>query len=645
MREKVLITMLLISTLMFTDVVVAKEKATQSTDFIQFSSQSEDTTENSSGTDTFGSTIEGNAIEYTDSSSTMTEESQSKEIPEISLEAFPSDKSRSDLYEVIQPPVQRSGRAASLTLPDIAHNNSNTPTKDFIDISSHNGLISVSDYQFMKNNGVKSVVVKLTEYTTYRNPYAASQIANAQAAGLNVHAYHYSWFTTSAEATKEADYFAKYATELKLPKSAIMVNDIEEPKIKDNKNHTQNSQAFADRLRQLGYSNVQHYIGLNWINEGRINAKTLGEKNVWVAAYPYNPTKTQLYTAYGAWQWTSRVFYPGITNPFDMSSDYANKFSNVQPQGPYISLNQYLTVTKSNSSIWQNFSWKISGNTTNFINKTLLAKGKYNHSNGKTYYSVYDNKDVWQGYVESNVGVLSSESSGVWQSYGKYVTVTGNGYNTWSDFSWRLRNPSEKIIGKKLLAKGRYHHFNGASYLSLYDSNGKWQGYINSRACSTDITQQGPAVRENFYVTINKKNYSIWQNFSWKQLRSSNQVLNTTFNVKISYKHSNGSHYYSLYDSKGKWYGYINSTGTEKAAGAEGIYIRNGSKVQIKSKNYNLWSNFSWKKRHSSSQFLNESFVARGQYNHINGAIYYSVYSTSGKWYGYINANACRIIN
>lgn len=466
MKKKFFVTVFFISTFMFADAVLAEEKDMQSTESVQVSSQSNEIINDSSGMDSSSNIIVENtegSVESTDSSTIATEDSQSKELPEISLEAFPSDVSRSDLYEVIQPTIRRSARAAVLTLPDIAHNNSNTPTKDFIDVSSHNGIISVSDYQFMKNNGVKAVVVKLTEYTTYRNPYAASQIANAQAAGLNVHAYHYSWFTTSTEAIKEAEYFANYATELGLPKSAIMVNDIEEPKIKDNKNHTQNSQAFANRLKQLGYSNIQHYIGLNWINEGRINAKTLGEKNVWVAAYPYNPSKTQLYTAYGAWQWTFRVFYPGITNPFDMSSDYANKFSNIQPQGPYIPLNQYITVTKANSSVWQNFSWKVKGNTNNLINKTLLAKGKYNHSNGKTYYSIYDNKDVWQGYVESNVGILSTERSGVWRSYGKYVTVTREGYNTWSDFNWNLRNTSEKIVGKKLLAKGRYFHFNGAT--------------------------------------------------------------------------------------------------------------------------------------------------------------------------------------
>lgn len=54
------------------------------------------------------------------------------------------------------------------------------PRVDFINISSHNGEISVEQFQKMKNMGIKGVVVKLTEGTTYKNPLAPSQITNAK---------------------------------------------------------------------------------------------------------------------------------------------------------------------------------------------------------------------------------------------------------------------------------------------------------------------------------------------------------------------------------------------------------------------------------------------------------------------------------
>ena len=60
-----------------------------------------------------------------------------------------------------------------------------------MDVSSHNGDISVEDYRVLANKGVGGVVVKLTENTWYNNPNAASQIRNAQAVGLQVSTYHF----------------------------------------------------------------------------------------------------------------------------------------------------------------------------------------------------------------------------------------------------------------------------------------------------------------------------------------------------------------------------------------------------------------------------------------------------------------------
>lgn len=97
----------------------------------------------------------------------------------------------------------------------------------FIDISSHNGVISVSEFLSLKSQGITGVVVKLTEGTSYTNPYASSQISNAQAAGLKVSAYHYSHYEAAAEAKAEAQYFVSVAKSLGLSSSTVMVNDME----------------------------------------------------------------------------------------------------------------------------------------------------------------------------------------------------------------------------------------------------------------------------------------------------------------------------------------------------------------------------------------------------------------------------------
>ncbi|WP_274598433.1 GH25 family lysozyme [Weissella confusa] len=57
---------------------------------------------------------------------------------------------------------------------------------DVVDISSHQGNVTVGMFNTMKKYGVKMIIVKLSEGNYYRNPYAAEQIANARAAGLRV---------------------------------------------------------------------------------------------------------------------------------------------------------------------------------------------------------------------------------------------------------------------------------------------------------------------------------------------------------------------------------------------------------------------------------------------------------------------------
>lgn len=239
---------------------------------------------------------------------------------------------RSDLYPSIQ---------LFASLPSVSATNTNTPSKSFVDISSHNGNISVANFQKMMSYGVTGVVVKLTEATSYTNPNAQSQINNAMAAGMKVSAYHYSWFTSDAQAVVEANYFAAAAKRFGLSGGTVMVNDIEEPKILGKGNHTNNSRAFENRLKSLGYGNVRHYVGLNWLNTGKINAGVIGNKNIWVAAYPYNLSTTNFYTQYGAWQWSSQLSFPGVNGNFDINADYTSTFSNPTPKPPANSIQMY----------------------------------------------------------------------------------------------------------------------------------------------------------------------------------------------------------------------------------------------------------------------------------------------------------------
>jgi len=162
--------------------------------------------------------------------------------------------------------------------------------KTFVDVSSHNGSISVNDYRTLANKGVGGVVVKLTEGTTYRNPYAGEQARNAQSAGLQVSAYAFSHYTSEEQARAEARHFISEARNLNLPKNTVMVNDMEDAKMKDNINR--NTLAWADEMRKNGYTNLMYYTSASWIDENNLRGKgpvktaQFGLENFWVAQYP-----------------------------------------------------------------------------------------------------------------------------------------------------------------------------------------------------------------------------------------------------------------------------------------------------------------------------------------------------------------------
>ena len=209
--------------------------------------------------------------------------------------------------------------------------------KTFIDVSSHNGDISVDDYRALARQGVGGVVVKLTEDTWYNNPKAPSQVRNAQIAGLQVSTYHFSRYTTEEEARAEARFYIQAAQKLNLPKSTVMVNDFEDSKMLPNINR--NTQAWVNEMRKHCYNNLMFYTSASWLDEnnlgyrGPVSTSQFGIENFWVAQYPSSTltatsAKNMRYNAKtGAWQFSATAnLLPG-KHVFDHSVDYTGRFT------------------------------------------------------------------------------------------------------------------------------------------------------------------------------------------------------------------------------------------------------------------------------------------------------------------------------
>ena len=312
------------------------------------------------------------------------------------------------------------------------------------------------------------------------------------------------------------------------------------------------------------------------------------------------------------------------------------------PQGAYIKDGRYVTITKKGYNTWSNFNWKKRNNTDKLVGETYEARGKYNHKNGATYLSLFDSKGNWHGYINESAVKAGDGKQGAYISDGRFVTINKKGYSTWSNFGWKKRDTSSNLLNETFQARGKYKHFNGGTYLSLYDNKGKWFGYINADAVKVGDGKQGAYISDGRFVTISKSNYETWSNFNWKKRGMSKNILNQTFQARGRYKHFNGTTYLFLYDSKGKWQGYINANATKVADGKQGAYIKDGRKVTINKKGYNTWSNFNWKKRSSTTNMMGKKFTAKGRYSHYNGDTYYSLYDNNGKWHGYVNKNAVK---
>ena len=157
-------------------------------------------------------------------------------------------------------------------------------------------------------------------------------------------------------------------------------------------------------------------------------------------------------------------------------------------------------------------------------------------------------------------------------------------------------------------------------------------------------TAAGPAISYNYRVKVTKKNYKLYKNFKWK--KSKTKVYKKTYVAKYRYDHKNGNKYLALYTKGGKFVGYINKKAVKRLGSAtqpeQGKAYTYGKRVKIKSKKYKLYKNFKWKK--SKIKVYKKTYVAKYRYKHENGNKYLALYTKSGKFVGYINTKAAKVV-
>ncbi|ARW34596.1 Lysin [Lactiplantibacillus plantarum] len=234
--------------------------------------------------------------------------------------------------------------------------NANAARMDMVDVSNNNGYMSTAEYVSMRNEfGVKALTVKISEGTTFKDGYAASNIANGQAAGLYVNGYHFAHYKTKAQAIAEADFAGQTAKAAGLPVGAVLATDVEsaeEQGILSQATNDRNNAAFMKEIQKFGYR-ADIYTSGSWAN----NKMTIKSKTGWVAGYPYVMSGQKWYTNNNAWQWSGSAHFRISYGGFDVSQLYTDYYtagqkSTVKPTDPDAVKANNNTFKPSTSAKW-----------------------------------------------------------------------------------------------------------------------------------------------------------------------------------------------------------------------------------------------------------------------------------------------------
>ncbi|WP_119326154.1 GH25 family lysozyme [Companilactobacillus musae] len=308
----------------------------------------------------------------------------------------------------------------------------NAARADMVDVSNNNGAMTVSNFQDMYNNyGVKAMVTKISEGTSFEDSTAAGNIAAAKSAGMYVNGYHYARYNSVNGAIAEADYAAKLAKEDGLPAGAVLATDVESSE-QSSTTEAQNdadNQAFMNEVAKYGYRSTIYTMG-SWV--GSVMSVDSG----WIASYPYDPTGQEWYTSNHGWQWSSTYTFSGSYGNFDVSELYDNFFTSYEsPTGS--------TTTDDNSATTNSGSDSSAGSSTSNLsvinvnnvsgsyvplvalqsdgsmttitnralgNNTSWQTDQTKEINGETYYRVATNEWVNAKYLSNNNSSDSSQT-------------------------------------------------------------------------------------------------------------------------------------------------------------------------------------------------------------------------------------------
>ncbi len=311
-------------------------------------------------------------------------------------------------------------------------------------------------------------------------------------------------------------------------------------------------------------------------------------------------------------------------------------------EGAWAAASGYAKVVDKNYAIYNSFKFDATGSTDHYYQQYFKKVGQYHHVNGAVYYSVFDLFGHWLGYVNSaavqNVTIANPE--GTWQADDRYVTVTDNRATLYSDFNWTKKQAATDVMLQTFKSTGKYHNLNGLTYLSLYDKDGNWRGYINQQSITAGVSDGGAWLPANAYTTFTAANVNAYADFNQQKVATSGAgLVNQTVNISGQYHAFGGVVYYSIYDVRGKWLGYVDASQVKTTSSAAGLWLPHDGYLTTTQSGQMIYTNLdSFAGGRTTTANYQRTFRIMGEYKHYNGATYYSLYDGNGNWMGYLNS-------
>lgn len=226
--------------------------------------------------------------------------------------------------------------------------------------------------------------------------------------------------------------------------------------------------------------------------------------------------------------------------------------------------------------------------------------------------------------------ILPDEPDYPYIDYNKMVTVT-KAWSIWNDlqFSHEIK---KAIIGDNYkIGKVYTNPENNNKYGEILVSN-KVYGYINF-----DSVKELTSVQINRYLTSKDSGQPIWGNLECT-ISKGQTTKDKIYFVKGAYNLGDGKYLYSIYKDQdsSEWLGYLKAHVSLAYTPIEEI-----NKNVTVTKNWSIWNNLQREKEIEKPQ-IGSVFSARLKLTNVsNNAVYYKLYK-SGKFYGYINAEAVK---